>query len=136
MEFRSPDLRRFGEARFVAAGFGTATAVQNHGDIPASPVIVGPDPVTAGSIWWAGKNDLNVGRTAAHLTKVIQRKDATVAYWNSHNQDFLVLGHFDNAGIPDSDDGRTQLEVDDAESAAKYGARYIDVQALLASPDV
>lgn len=42
------DPRRFGEARITTAGSGTATAVQNRGNFPASPVIVVPGPVTAG----------------------------------------------------------------------------------------
>lgn len=88
------------------------------------------------NILGAGKNDLNVGRTAAHLTKVIARRDQAVAYWRSRNQDFLILGHFVNIGTPASDAGRTQIEADNADAKAKYPNNFIDMQELLSGTEL
>ena len=45
---KAVDPRRFGEVRKVSAGSGTAAAVQNRGNFPASPLIVVDGPVAAG----------------------------------------------------------------------------------------
>lgn len=83
-----------------------------------------------------GKNDLNVGRTQAHLDRVIARKDDTVTYWQDRNQTFLILGHFVNRDTPASDAGRTQIEADNADSATKYPENFIDMQELLSGEEL
>ena len=83
-----------------------------------------------------GKNDLNVRRTPAQLALVIARKDGAVAYWRGRGQEFLILGHFVNNGTPASDDGRTQIEADNADSAAKYPDNFINMQTLLSGQEL
>ena len=83
-----------------------------------------------------GKNDLNVGRTQAHLNRVIARKDDAVTYWRDRGQEFLILGHFVNNGTAASDAGRTQIEADNADSAAKYPDSFLDMQALLSGQEL
>ena len=83
-----------------------------------------------------GKNDLNVGRTQAHLNRVIERKDETIAYWQDRNQAFLILGHFVNRDTPASDAGRTQIEADNADSATKYPDNFINMQELLSGEEL
>lgn len=56
LRVKCPDPRRFGDVRVVPAGAGSATAVQNRGNFPASPVIVVPGPLTAGGYTVTGPN--------------------------------------------------------------------------------
>lgn len=117
--------------RFVRAHPGEAV------DLSSQPEWV-PEVKTPAhlNILGMGKNDLNVGRTQAHLDRVIARKDDAVAYWQDRGQEFLILGHFVNTGTPASDAGRTQIEADNADSAARYGDNFLDMQVLLSGQEL
>lgn len=123
---------------------GTSTGIFFHRERPGSPVNVTgsatwvPEIKTPAHfhIWSAGKNDLNVGGTATHLQRVIERKDNFVTWAQDRNTAYLILGHFVNPGTGASEARRTQIEGDNADSEAKYPDNYLDVQALFTSPDV
>lgn len=117
--------------RFVRAHPGEAV------DLSSQPEWV-PEVKTPAhlNILGMGKNDLNVGRTQAHLDRVIARKDDAVTYWQGRGQEFLILGHFVNMGTPASDDGRTQIEADNADSAAKYPDNFLNMQELLSGQEL
>lgn len=117
-------------ATFTRTNPGVAVTV-------SSPVWV-PDTRTGAhlNIYNSSKNDLNVGRTSAHLDRAKAHLNQAVALWKSRGQEFLILTNFVNNGTASIDDGRTQIEAYNAYVRAAYPNNMVDMGLLITQQEM
>lgn len=109
----------------------------------ATPVAAGtPFTPTAGmqyrdavNVLWMGKNDFDAATPGAELP-VIQRTDEAFDWLAPLVRRVLVMGHFADGNTSAGSEERRQIVATNAAHAARYGQQFIDVYALLTSPEI
>lgn len=95
----------------------------------------GPKFRDAVNILWMGKNDLAPVADGREV-QTIARTDAMYDWLAPLYRRVIVLGHFTDDGTPAVSPVRDQINAVNAAYARRYGAQYIDVQALLTGPEL
>ena len=119
-----------GVLRFTRAAAGAPVAVV--GEYPMIPD-KGIDNRASVVLLWLGKNDLGSGIPAGD---VIARTDASFDWLAPMVKRCLVIGQFVNGGTPAVSTVRDKIYAVNAQQKARYGDLFIDVHALITSPDV
>lgn len=107
-------------------------AVQATGEYAMTPD-KGIDNRASVTLLWLGKNDLAFGVSAAD---VIGRTDASFDWLAPMVKRCLVLGQFVNGDTPAVSAVRDKIYAVNEQQKARYGDLFIDVHALITSPNV
>jgi len=130
-------LRRLGEDRpleFTRKNGGDPVRLNGPAEfIPEQGMVERTGPV----LLWMGKNDIDPnGDSEAVIEKIVRYTDEAHEWMSARNKRILVLGHFINRNVGESNPARYQVNAVNEIYAQRYGDRFIDVSGWLTSPQI